>query len=115
MVATALMACAGLVVERAAAQVFTRSPSLTIPDAPTVTDTLVVSSGPAVITDVNVTLTLSHADLSQLDILLIPPGGSQYLVLCADAASIPGTLDHASTPMRRLYTGTAPFHAPSAL
>ncbi|HEX2837817.1 MAG TPA: DVUA0089 family protein [Phycisphaerales bacterium] len=114
MVVTALMACAGLGVHRAGAQVFTRSSSLNIPDTPTVTDTLVVSGGPAAITDVNVTITLSHADLSQLDILLIPPGGSQYLVLCADAASIPGTLDHTrfdDAACGGLYTGTAPFHA----
>jgi subtilisin-like proprotein convertase family protein len=77
-----------------AAQVFTRSVPVPITDAPTVTDQMTVTGAPSAITDVNVVLRVSHADMGQLDILLIPPGGGQYLVLAADTSSTAGWFNH---------------------
>ncbi len=101
--------CAGV-----RAQVFTHTPELTIPDWPTVTDQMVVSGGPSTITDVNVILDIAHADLSQLDILLIPPGGTQYLVLAADTAGPEGYFDHTrfdDDACRYVYNGSGTFSA----
>ena len=98
----------------ARAQVFSREAEVVIPESPTLTDQIVVAGGPAVITDVNLVLNIEHGDLAQLDILLIPPGWTRYLVLSADTVGTDGGFvrtrfdDRACLP---IYYGTGTYSA----
>ena len=108
------LACA-LAASAGQAQVFSVSPGSPVPPAGT-TGTgqydLVVAGGPAVITDVNVIISITHTWNSDLDIILVPPAGGVYIHLCSDVGGpddnfINTRFDQSATTL--ITTGLAPF------
>jgi subtilisin-like proprotein convertase family protein len=69
---------------KAIAQVFSSSSPTPIPDSPTLASDLQVTSGPASIFDLNLVLHIDHTWDSDLDLVLLPPGGADYLHLSSD-------------------------------
>lgn len=63
------------------AQVYSNATSTVLPDLTTSSSTITVAGGPASIADLNVIIDIDQRTVTQLDIVLVPPGGGSYIRL----------------------------------
>jgi len=72
----------------ASGQTFSSGPiAVAIPDSPTVQTSITVAGGPVVTGDVDIRLNITHTFDGDLDIVVIVPGGTEYIHLSTDNGS----------------------------